>query len=459
MLKEKLDYASATAGGLAEALAARRVGAVELCDEAIAAIEAKDGAINAVVVRDFDRARDAAKAADAALARGERRPLLGVPMTVKESNHIPGLPTTWGLAPFKGWTPKTEATGVTRLKGAGAVILGKTNVPPSLGDWQANNPIYGRTNNPHDLGRTPGGSSGGGSAALAAGMVPLEYGSDIGGSIRVPAHFAGVFGHKPTYGIVPSTGHAPPPVDGPGAEVEFAVVGPLARTASDLALALGVLAGPEGDFAKAYRLDLPPPRGASLSDYRVLVIDSHPLAGVDAEVLRPLHGLAGQLEAAGAEVARSSPLLPDLAAAQQTYMALLGTIMGRGRPGAEPALDTFAYMGGLDHIATARAAWAELFEAFDVVLAPPFGTAAFPHTDEPEWANRRLTINGEATPYGAQIAWSGIATFPGLPATCAPIGKTSGGLPVGVQIIGPRYEDRTPIAFAGLIEREFAGGL
>ena len=292
MLKEKsLDYATATAGSLAKALAARQVSAVELCDEAIRAIESKDGPINAVVVRDFDRARDAAKAADAALTRGDAAPLLGVPMTVKESHHIPGLPTTWGVAQFKGWAPKTEAVGVTRLKAAGAVILGKTNIPPNLGDWQAANPIYGRTNNPHNLSRVPGGSSGGGAAALASGMVPLEYGSDIGGSIRVPAHFCGVFGHKPTFDLVPATGHSPPPIDGPGAGVEFGVVGPLARTASDLALALGVLAGPEGDLARGYRLDLPPPRGAELSDYRVLVLDSHPLAGVDAEVLAPLHAL------------------------------------------------------------------------------------------------------------------------------------------------------------------------
>jgi len=456
MLKEKpLDYATSTAGELAKALEQRQVSAVELCDAAIGAIEAKDGPINAVVVRDFERARDAAKAADAALARGERRPLLGVPMTVKESHHIPGLPTTWGLAPFKGWTPTTEAAGVTRLKAAGAVILGKTNIPPSLGDWQAANPIYGRTNNPHDLGRTPGGSSGGGAAALASGMVPLEYGSDIGGSIRVPAHFCGVFGHKPSYGLVPLGGHSPPPFDGPSEGVQFGVVGPLARSASDLALALGVLARPDGDAARAYRLDLLPPRGAQLSDFRVLVLDSHPLAAVDAEVLAPLNALASRLEALGAEVTRKTPLLPDLAAAQQIYLAMLGTITSRGRPGATPAMDTFAYMNGLDAIAAAQAEWSELFESFDVVLAPPFGTAAFPHAADPEWGARRLTINGEQTPYGAQIAWSGVATFPGLPATCAPIGKTSGGLPVGVQIIGPRFEDRTPIAFAGLIEREF----
>ena len=211
MLKEKpLDYATSTAGAQAQALAARQLSAAELCDEAIRAIEAKDGPINAVVVRDFDRAREAAKAADAALARGETAPLLGVPMTVKDSQHVAGLPTTWGLAPFKDWKASKDSTGVARLKAAGAVILGKTNIPPSLGDWQAANPIYGRTNNPHDLARSPGGSSGGGAAALAAGMVPLEFGSDIGGSIRVPAHMCGVFGHKPTWDLVPQTGHAPP---------------------------------------------------------------------------------------------------------------------------------------------------------------------------------------------------------------------------------------------------------
>jgi amidase len=460
MLKEKaLDYATATAGQLARALAARQVSAVELCDEAIAAIEAKDGPINAVVVRDFDRARDAARAADAALARGEARPLLGVPMTVKDSQNVAGLPTTWGIEAFKGWTPKTDSTGVTRLKAAGAVILGKTNIPPHLGDWQAANPIYGRTNNPHDHARSPGGSSGGGAAALAAGMVPLEFGSDIGGSIRIPAHFCGVYGHKPTYGLVPLTGHSPPPLEGPSADVEFGVIGPLARSAADLELALGVLAGAEGELGRAFPLNLPPSRAAELSEFRVLILSSHPLAAVDREVLAPLERLAERLERLGAEVSRQSPLLPDLEAAQHTYMSMLGTIMGRGRPDATPALDTFQYLGGLDAIAGAQAAWSELFGEFDVVLAPPFGTAAFPHQTSAEWSERRLTIDGAETPYGVQIAWPGIATFPGLPATCAPIGKTRGGLPVGVQIIGPRFEDRTPLAFATLIEREFAGAV
>jgi amidase len=268
-----------------------------------------------------------------------------------------------------------------------------------------------------------------------------------------------VFGHKPTYGLVPLAGHAPPPSEAPSAGVEFGVVGPLARTASDLALALGVLAGADGDEARAFHVDLPPPRGAEIPDFRVLLLDHHPLAGVDAEVLSPLQALAARLEGLGAEVSYGSSLIPDLAAAQATYMALLGTILARGRPDAKPAVDTFGYLAGLDAIARAQAQWRELFETFDVVIAPPFGTAAFPHTDEPAWSKRRLTINGAQTPFGAQIAWSGIATFPGLPATCAPISKTKAGLPVGVQIIGPRYEDRTPIAFAGLIEREFGASL
>jgi amidase len=460
MLKQKpLDYATATAGSLAKALAAGEVGAVELFDEAVRAIETKDGPINAVVARDFDRALAQAKAADAALARGERRPLLGVPMTVKESQNMAGLPTTWGLAPFKGWTPSADSTGVTRLKEAGAVILGKTNVPPNLGDWQAANPIYGRTNNPHDLTRTPGGSSGGGAAALAAGMIPLEFGSDIGGSIRVPAHFCGVFGHKPSFGLVPITGHAPPTSEGPSDPVQFGVVGPLARTASDLDLAMGVLAGPEGDQARGYRLNLRAPRAAALKDFRVLVIGAHPLAGVDAAVLGPIEALAERLRRLGAKAEHESDLVPDLEAGHQTYMQMLGTVLSRGAPaGGRPPIDAHAWMSGMDTIARHRSQWAALFEDFDVVLAPPFGTAAFPHQESPDWGARSLIIDGQETPYGAQIAWPGLAGFPGLPSTCAPLARTAGGLPTGVQIVGPMFEDRTPIAFAGLIEREFGVG-
>jgi amidase len=453
MADTHIDYQTATAGGLAKALAAGQVSALELFEAAVATIEAKDGPINAVVVRDFDRARDAAKAADAALARGERRPLLGVPMTVKEHNHILGLPTTRGVAMFKGWMPSFEGPPLSRLRDAGAVILGKTNVPPWLGDWQSDNPIYGRTNNPHDLTRSPGGSSGGGAAALAAGMVPLECGSDIGGSIRVPAHLCGVFGHKPTVKLVPAGGATSPPATEPGPPVDLSVVGPMARTASDLELELSVIAGPDGDDAKSYRLQLPPPRHARLGDYRVLVLTDHPLCGTDDEVKAVVEAAAEQMRKAGASVQHASDLLPDLAKAHTNYQLMLLTSMSRGRPNAEP-ISAHEWMDLLSAQHSLRRQWARLFESFDVVLAPPFGVAAFPHDAGDDWAKRRLIVNGQETPYGQQTGWPGVATFPGLPATAAPLGKTKSGLPVGVQIIGPLLEDLTPVAVAGMLERE-----
>jgi len=448
------DDLDLTAGELVEALAARKIGALELADRAIARIEARDAPINAVVVRDFDRAREAARAADAALARGDRRPLLGLPMTVKESHDIAGLPSTWGFEPFKAYVAGRDSAGVARLKAAGAIILGKTNVPVMLADWQSVNPIYGRTTNPWDSSRSPGGSSGGGAAALAAGMTPLEFGSDIGGSIRVPAAFCGVFGHKPSFGLIPTRGHAPAGLE--GAPPPLAVVGPLARTAADLERALGVLAGPDELEAAGYRLDLPPPRHGGLAGYRVLVIDA--LAGValDEEVRAALDGLADRLAKAGASVARKSELLPDLARSREIFGGLLTTALSRGQPDAKP-IDAHAWLGLLDGQLALRRQWAELFRSFDVVLAPVFGTAAYPHVDEPDNTKRVLTINGEPTPYFDQIAWPAIALLPNLPATALPIGFTRGGLPIGVQVIGPYLEDRTTIGFAGLVEREFGG--
>ncbi|HEX5264977.1 MAG TPA: amidase family protein [Phenylobacterium sp.] len=449
------DTLDAPATELVEALAARRVSALELTDAAIARIETRDSKINAVVVRDFDRARDAAREADAALARGERRALLGLPMTVKESHNVAGLKTTWGFEPFKDWVAPTDSVGVTRLKAAGAVILGKTNIPPFLADFQSNNPVYGRTGNPWDLTRTPGGSSGGGAAALAAGMIPLEFGSDIGGSIRNPAHFCGLYGHKPSYNLIPSRGHQPPGVPD-GAGVVLAVVGPLARTAADLGLALDVLAGPDAGEATGYRLALPPARHDRLADYRILLVESHPLAAVDDEIRGGLGAFAGRLEAAGAIVARSSALLPDLAQLHTTYTGLLGPAMSRGQPGVQ-TISAHEWMALLDAQAQLRRQWAELFSAFDVVLTPIHGVTAFPHDDTADPNARTLTINGKETPYFAQVAWAGPATLGNLPATAIPVGQTRAGMPFGAQVIGPYLEDRTTIGFAALAEREFGG--
>jgi amidase len=273
------DMAYRRATELVEALATGRVSSRELVDGAIARIEALDTKINAVVVRDFAAARAAATAADAALARGERRPLLGLPMTLKEQYAVAGLPTTWGKPEFKDWRPAEDALSVARLKAAGAIILGKTNVPLNLADWQSYNAIYGTTNNPWDLTRTPGGSSGGAAAALAAGFVALELGSDIAGSLRTPAHYCGVYAHKPSTDVVPQRGGGPPGVPPIPFRIDLAVTGPMARSAADLALELAVLSGPDERWdGIGYRLALPPARHDTLKDFRVLVLDSHPLA-------------------------------------------------------------------------------------------------------------------------------------------------------------------------------------
>ncbi len=463
-------------------LANRRVSSVELLDQSIARIEGLDKSINAVVVRDFDRARQAAIAADQALARGDRRPLLGLPMTVKESYNVAGLPTTWGFAASKDFRPAEDAVVVQRLKAAGAVIIGKTNVPVALADWQSTNPVYGTTNNPYDIERTPGGSSGGGAAALAAGYVALEAGSDIGGSLRTPAAYCGVVGHKPSYGIVPSRGQTFPgltPLPSPGDGLS--VVGPMARTAGDIALALEVIAGPdEQRDGVGWRLVLPQPRHRALADFRVLLIDTHPI-GATAEAIRAaLAQLGDRLAKAGATVTRQSPLLPDLGETTRNYMRLLGPVLTQGRPpgyyeqmrsaaeamGADnQSLDAIFLRGanvGWRDWQMANGArirfqsqWATLFRQFDVVLCPAMPTVAFKH-DHSDMSARRLEVDGKSEPYTNHIMWAGPATSAGLPATVTPIGQTAG-LPIGAQIIGPYLEDATPIQFAQLIEQTFGG--
>ena len=472
-----------TAGEQVADLANRRVSAVELLDQAIARIESLDKSINAVVVRDFDRARRAAIAADQALARGERRPLLGLPMTVKESYNVAGLPTTWGFPASKDFRPAEDAVVVERLKAAGAVIIGKTNVPVALADWQSTNPIYGTTNNPYDIERTPGGSSGGSAAALAAGYVALEAGSDIGGSLRTPAAYCGVVGHKPSYGIVPSRGQSFPGLPAlPSAGDGLSVVGPMARSASDIALALEVIAGPdELRDGVAWRLVLPRPRHRALADFRVLLIDSHPI-GATAEVIRTaLAQLGDRLAKAGATVARQSPLLPDLGEATRNYMHLLGPVLQQGRPPAyyeqirsiaatmspdDQSLDAIYFRGAnlgwrdwqaANNVRTRlQSQWATLFRQWDVVLCPAMPTVAFKH-DHAAMSARRLVVDGQSQPYTNHIMWAGPATAAGLPATVAPIARTDTGLPIGVQIIGPSLEDATPIQFAQLLERTFGG--
>ncbi|RZL88073.1 MAG: amidase [Variovorax sp.] len=446
-----MDYP--TTRDLVAALQAGRVSAVELLERSIARIEAHDGRIHAVAVRDFERAHEAARAADAALARGERRPLLGVPLTVKEAFNVAGTPTTWGIPGTEHIPVMDDALLVRRLKGAGAVVIGKTNLAMQLADWQSDNPVYGRTCNPWDLGRTPGGSSGGGAAALAAGYVSLDFGSDLAGSLRVPAHCCGVFAHKPTHGLVPMRGFAPPgtPSLSVGVDLDLAVVGPMARCAGDLALALDVVAGPDDAEAAAWRLALPPARHGALEDFRVLVLDRHPKVPTSKAVRTRLARIADGLAAAGCKVARgsASPLLPDLALVEATWRTLLMAVVG-AEIGHRDWMESDRVRIGIAH------QWREFFREWDVILCPVMPTPAFPH-DGGDMHERRLLVDGEPMPYEALPVWSSIATLTGLPATAMPIGLSDEGLPIGMQIVGPPLEDRTTLAFADLVERSFGG--
>jgi amidase len=478
------DYAYSTAAELAAAMDGGEVSAVELTTAAIARIEQLDGDINAICVRDFDRALVAAGEADAARARGEVGPVLGVPMTIKDSIDVAGLPTTWGFPRFKDQLAAADAVAVARLKAAGAVILGKTNVPVALGDFQSYNAIYGATNNPWDLGRTPGGSSGGSAAALAAGFGALSIGSDIGGSLRVPAHFSGVYAHKPSIGLLPLRGHTFPgtrPLPEFGGEL--GVIGPMARSAADLALMFRLLCDPdEAGPGIAYRTALRPARHDDLGAYRVLILQAHPLVPVSSEVRAAIDDLAARLEAAGVTVRRHSPHLPDLAEGARSYMRLLQSSIAAGFPPAvyAAALKAAAALDESDTSlfaerargvvlshrdwvaadavrATQRAQWAELFTDVDIVVAPVTSTPAFPHDhSEPMWM-RRISIDGEEHDYFDQLAWGGIATAPGLPSSAVPVTRSAQGLPIGVQLIGPLLEDHTPIRFAELLDREFGG--
>ena len=472
-----------TATELSAALAAKQVSAVELAQDVIGRIERHDGKINAICVRDFARGLEAARAADAARSRGETGALLGIPLTVKESYNVAGLPTTWGFPAQKDFVPAEDALSIARVKQAGGVILGKTNVPIGLGDWQSYNEIYGTTNNPYHLDRSPGGSSGGSSAALAAGYGPLSLGSDIGGSLRVPAFHCGIYAHKPTFGLAATRGHLPLPLPALPFDRDLTVIGPMARSAADLTLLLDVIAGPDPlEAGKAYKLTLPPPRHGDLRNFRVLLIDTDPLLPTSAGVRGAIDTLGARLGKAGVNIERFSPLLPDFAASTRLYMRMLLSLLGASfapetyagakAAAAELAPDDISLAAerlrgiALSHRdwvmadggrARLRAQWRVLFETFDAVICPVMPTPAFPHDHSDDQEKRLINIDGTDHAFSDQLAWPGIATLPGLPATAIPIGLSSEGMPIGVQIVGPWLEDRTPLKLAELIEREFGG--
>ncbi|MGS2811012.1 amidase [Nocardia sp. MW-W600-9] len=443
-----MEWSFLAAERLVAALRAGEVTSVELTEEAIARIERTDEMINAICVPDFDRALAAAHRADEARARGEDRPLLGIPVTVKESCNIAGLPTTWGMR-----------------------------------DIQSFNEIYGTTNNPWDHSRTSGGSSGGSAAALAAGFGALSIGSDLAGSLRTPAHFCGVYAHKPTLGLAPTRGMVAPPTPALPIDLDLAVVGPMARTARDLTLLLDVMAGPDPlTHGIAYHAALPTARHERLSDFRVLILEDHPFIATGSAVRAAVNRVAEALVDEGAHVERRSPLLPDPTEAATLYMQLMLSNAAASLPldvyeqlqtraaglsANDRSLDAARLRGMVlshrdwvevnNRRELHRHGWRQLFAEFDAVVCPVTPTPAFPHDHNGGLENRHIDIDGVRYPYFDQLVWAGVATMPGLPATAIPAGRSPTGLPVGVQLIGPMFEDRTPLRLAELLEEKIGG--
>ena len=469
--------AFASAVALARSVREGKTSARALLEMYLARVEAHDGVLNAVVSRRFEEARKEADAADARLRRGEPvGPLHGVPMTVKEAFDVQGLPTTWGSPAHRNNVAKTTAVSVERLRKAGAIVFGKTNNPLMLADWQSFNEVYGTSSNPWDRSRTPGGSSGGSAAVLAAGLAGFEWGSDIGGSLRVPGHFCGIFVHKPTWGIVPPDGHGL----APGPATDVSVVGPMARSVEDLELGMAVAAGPHGALARGWRLALPPCEKKSLAEFRVALLDDAPQAEVDGEIREALARLAAFLESKGARVDRQAR--PDIdfdEVARDTTLLLRGATCGKlpasefekslkvrnERPDSDDSYPA-VYARGIAafhrewHQTDQRRhrriqAWEAFYERFDVLVCPAASTAAFLHDHSRPREARLVTVNGRPRPSIEQVFWPGLAGPTYQPVTVAPIGATAGGLPIGAQIIGPQYGDATCLRFARLLEQEF----
>jgi amidase len=471
-----IDVATATATELAQALRQRTISSRELLDHLLDRIDQQDGELNTVVALDADRAREAATAADEATVRGEDGgPLYGLPMTVKDVWETEGLVTTSGAPELKDYVPAVDAPAVARLKSAGAIVFGKTNTPPYAGDWQTSNAVYGLTRNPWDPARTPGGSSGGAAAAVAAGFTPLELGSDIGGSIRNPAHYTGVYGIKPSWGVVPSRGHIPGP---PGSLVEADVNcnGPLARSLADLRTALGIIVGPLPEAAAGWRLDLregPPIDGVAGLRVATVIGEGGDVLPLAADVRARLDGLVDRLADAGARVEAARlpvPLGDGLRSWQDLVLPIIGAalpddeyaaFMGMDDlPGDDPLLNSGrALVSRYRSWAQAnarrqhqRAAWARLFEDHDVVLAPVMPTAAFPHDVDRPIPERTVDIDGTAVSHLVAMAWCGAIGSVLLPSVTLPTGPTPEGLPVGIQVVGPFLSDLRLLRIAELID-------
>ena len=464
-----------------EKIKQREVSSLEVLESFLAQVEKVNPTINAVVALDIERAKEKAKEADNKInLKSKLGPLHGLPMTIKDAFEVEGIVSTGGNPAWKDNIPKRNAEAVQRLVDAGAIIFGKTNVPFLSSDLQSFNKIYGTTNNPWDLERTPGGSSGGSAAALAAGMTPLELGSDIGGSIRVPAHFCGLYGHKPSYNIISEVGHMPPP---PGSILTgngLSVAGPLARSPEDLEIALDVLVSAQEQDSQAWKIKLPKARTKKIKELKIAVWPDEPYAEADDEITNLIKDTAEDLKRAGAKV-ETVDLPISFEEIDKIYSLLLNPLMLAGSP--KETFETLAKLNEsldpndvselakvargsvLKHAdwvlvnamrQNMRQKWREFFNKFDVILCPTCITTAFKHNHNPVH-ERKLTINGKDDEYLRATLWAGPAVSAGLPSTNVPIGMSSNNLPISMQITGPYLEDKTCLEVAKVV-RNIRGG-
>jgi amidase len=446
---ERLDaFVFQSATDAADMLRRKQVSSRELTELLLAQIDAVNPSLNAVVELRREEALQDAVMADEQLADGPRGPLLGVPITIKEAFNVAGMHTTWGNPAFKDYVADSDATVVERLKRAGAIVVGKTNAHSMLADFaQTFNDVYGSTANPWNAARTPGGSSGGSAAAIAAGMSFLEFGSDLVGSIRIPASFCGVYGLRPSVGIIPLSGLQVPGAPSAPSEMTYmSAIGPFGRSVRDLRLALSVTAGPELPAANAYSWTLLGSRHARLEDFRVGVVLDHECAAVTSEVAAALSDAVDAIRRAGATIVEGWPAGVDPVQAYESFgfhVRLFLALQGAG-DGCTGACE---FIEQENRRTATRAAWCRYFDDIDVFVCPANFTAAFPHDARP-FGQRTITTSEGERPYDSQPFWISHASLPGLPVVVAPLGSTTGGLPVGAQIIGPLYEDDTALTFA-----------
>ncbi len=449
MGKAMKDIVFSSTTQLAAAIRAGDVSATEVLEAHLAQIATHNPALNAIITMDAERAYERAREADKALARGQVwGPLHGVPFTLKDAHATAGVRTTTGFPPLADYVPQEDSPVAARLKAAGGVLLGKTNVHMMLADpAQTSNPIFGRTNNPWNIERTPGGSSGGAAAALAAGMTPFDIGTDLTGSIRIPAHFCGVFGLKPTEQRVPLTGLIPG-LPGPRPIRIMSCIGPMARTVEDLALLFAIIAGPDGCDTEVQPVPVDEAPQLALKQLRVAFAPTFPGLPVAAEIRDAVETLARQLSPFCAAVEEAT--LPEVDFNQELMNAgaLIGMMMGAFQPEEQERPTTLAqYLEALDRRDQSILAWEQFFEKWDVLLCPPSMMTAFPHCEP----GSPLHVDGQEVIYWAVSGHGTLFNYTGHPAVALPYKLDRDGLPIGIQVGGKRWDESRLLAIAKAI--------